>query len=76
LEALALYIPYCESVDPVDKCPIACRDSKDQPLLDLAQSGKADLLITGDNDLLAPAGQTTFRIEVPENYRTRISGRY
>jgi putative PIN family toxin of toxin-antitoxin system len=72
MELLTMYIPYCESFNPMDKCPIECRDSKDQPLLDLAQSGKADLLVTGDQDLLALAGQTAFLIETPEAYRRRI----
>jgi predicted nucleic acid-binding protein len=47
---------------------------KDQLFLDLAQSGKADLLVTGDDDLLALAGQMAFLIETPETYRRRISG--
>jgi putative PIN family toxin of toxin-antitoxin system len=69
LEALASYIPYCEAVEIANYCPVLCRDAKDQPLLDLAQSGKADLLVTGDEDLLALAGQTAFVIETPEEYR-------
>ncbi len=73
MELLTMYIPYCESFNPADKCPIECRDSKDQPLLDLAQSSKADLLVTGDDDLLALVGQTEFTIETPENYRRRVS---
>ncbi len=71
MEALALYLPYCESLDPAEKCPIECRDAKDQPLLDLAQSGKAVLLVTGDEDLLVLAGQTEFVIETPEACRLR-----
>jgi hypothetical protein len=74
MEALALYLPYSESLDSLDICPILCRDIKDQPLLDLAQSGKADLLVTGDDDLLALAGQTAFLIETLEDYRRRIDG--
>ena len=74
IEALALYIPYCENIDPAEKCPIASRDPKDQPLLELAHSGNADLLVTGDEDLLALAGQTTFVIETPEAYRSRVLG--
>ena len=74
LELLALYLPYCEKVYPADMCPHECRDPKDQPLLDLAQSGKADVLVTGDEDLLALAGQTEFVIETPGNYRRRIPG--
>lgn len=37
--------------------PQICRGEKDQPFLDLAQSGGAELLVSGDNDLLALAGQ-------------------
>jgi putative PIN family toxin of toxin-antitoxin system len=73
LELLAMYLPYCVSLDPVEKCSIECRDPKDQPLLDLAQSGKADLLVTGEEDLLALAGQTAFFIESPEEYRQRVA---
>ena len=74
MEALALYLPYCESLIPEDKCPVLCRDAKDQPLLDLAHCAKADALVTGDEDLLVLAGQTVFAIETPEAYRRRITG--
>jgi uncharacterized protein len=72
-ELLAEYLPYCEIVDRVKPCKAICRDAADQPFLDLAQSGKADLLISGDRDLLALAGQTVFLIETPEAYRHRVS---
>lgn len=74
LEALANYVPFCEAVEIAKSCPVLCRDAKDQMLLDLAQSGRADMLVTGDEDLLALAGQTEFVIETPEEYRRRISG--
>jgi putative PIN family toxin of toxin-antitoxin system len=73
LEALGGYIPFCEAVEIVKLCPVLCRDPKDQPFLDLAESGNADLQVTGDEDLLALAGQTAFVIESSENYRRRIS---
>jgi putative PIN family toxin of toxin-antitoxin system len=73
LELLALYLPYCEKNYPTDKCPIECRDAKDQPLLDLAESGKADILVTGDADLLALAGQSAFLIETTEEYRQHLN---
>ena len=72
-ELLAAYLPYCEVVEPVGRCSFTCRDANDQPFLDLAQGGRADLLISGDQDLLTLAGQTTFVIEPPEAYRRRIS---
>ena len=74
IELLALYLPYCESVDGSDRCPIACRDVMDQPFLDLAQAGKAQVLVTGDRDLLALAGQTAFDLESPEEYWRRVYG--
>jgi putative PIN family toxin of toxin-antitoxin system len=73
-ELLADYLPYCEVIERAERCALVCRDAKDQPFLDLAQSGGADWLISGDQDLLALAGQTTFLIEPPEAYRRRVSG--
>ncbi len=72
MEVLALYIPYCESIYSAEKCPIECREAKDQHLLDLAHCGAADLLVTGDRDVLALAGQTNFVIESPEEYWRRF----
>jgi uncharacterized protein len=71
-EALAAYLPYCEIVDVTRKCSIVCRDVKDQPFLDLAHNGKADSLVSGDQDLLVLAGRTKFLIEAPEAYRRRV----
>jgi putative PIN family toxin of toxin-antitoxin system len=73
-ELLADYIPYCEVVEPTERCAAVSRDGKDQPLLDLAHSGHAEVLVTGDHDLLVLAGQTRFQIETPEAYRHRASG--
>jgi predicted nucleic acid-binding protein len=39
----------------------------------LAQSSKTDVLVTGDDDRLAVAGQTAFLIETAEAYRHRAS---
>jgi putative PIN family toxin of toxin-antitoxin system len=74
IELLGDYLPFCQTVESVGKCPLVCRDANDQPFLDLAESGKADLLVTGDQDLLALAGQTAFLIETPEAYREGFSG--
>jgi putative PIN family toxin of toxin-antitoxin system len=72
-ELLAEYLPYCEVIEVVEKCACVCRDANDQAFLDLAQSGRADLLISGDHDLLTLSGQAAFVIETPETYRRRIS---
>jgi putative PIN family toxin of toxin-antitoxin system len=74
LETLGSHLPFCEVVEIAKSCPVLCRDPKDQPFLDLAESGKADLLVTGDEDLLALAGQTAFLIETPEAYRRTVIG--
>lgn len=71
-ELLADYLPYCEVIEPIESCTTICRDIKDQQFLDLAQSGQADLLVSGDQDVLELAGQTEFLIESPEAYRRRV----
>ena len=71
VELLGDYLPFCELVESVRVCEIVCRDPRDQPFLDLSQSGRADVLVSGDLDLLALAGQTEFLIETPQAYRQR-----
>jgi len=54
-ELLADYLPWCATVripDPPPATP-ACRDPYDQPFLQLALTGQADYLVSGDNDLLS-----------------------
>jgi uncharacterized protein len=72
-ELLAEYLPYCVVVEITKPCAVACRDPKDQPFLDLAESGAAEVLVTGDKDLLVLAGHTRFSIEEPESYRRRFA---
>ena len=58
-ELLADYLPYCTTVRMPAKPPAtpACRDKFDVPFLQLAVVGKADYLVTGDQDLLSLADQ-------------------
>ena len=72
-ELLADYLPYCDVIELREKCIQVCRDANDQPFLDLAQSGRADILVSGDHDLLTLAGQTTFLIGTPEAYLRKVS---
>ena len=74
LELLADYLPNCETVEVNSRCEAVCRDPKDQQFLDLAVSGRADVLVSGDEDLLSLAGQTGFQIKSPEAYRSEILG--
>ena len=63
-ELLADYLPYTTSIRNPQSSPAipACRDPFDLPFLQLAVAGKADVLISGDKDLLALAGRTRFAI--------------
>jgi putative PIN family toxin of toxin-antitoxin system len=50
-EMLILFDPYIDFITVKSKVEI-CRDSNDNFLLALAKDGKANYLLTGDNDLL------------------------
>jgi putative PIN family toxin of toxin-antitoxin system len=71
-ELLADYLPFCDVVEVTERCATKCRDANDQMFLDLAESGRADLVVSSDQDLLVLAGQTPFLIETPEAYRRRV----
>jgi putative PIN family toxin of toxin-antitoxin system len=45
-----------EFVTPAVTLPVVVRDPKDEPVLAAALGGNADFLVTGDDDLLALAG--------------------
>ncbi len=69
------YLPYVvfiriEKTQLPDDLP-QCRDIKDQQFIDLAYLGKADVLISGDLDLLVLNGQLPFSIETPATFRER-----
>ncbi len=54
-ELLADYLPYVATVripQPPPRVPV-CRDPLDAPFLHLAVAGKAQMLVSGDKDLLA-----------------------
>ena len=57
-ELLADYLPHTEIVriPKLPKVP-ACRDAMDEPFMHLAVAGKAQVLVSGDRDLLAIAAE-------------------
>ena len=58
-ELLADYLPHTETVripKPPPTVP-ACRDVLDEPFMHLAVAGKAQVLVSGDRDLLAIAAE-------------------
>jgi len=71
---LADYLPFTESVNlPANVPPLPrCRDTKDQMFIELADAGTADVLITGDADLLIMADECSFAIETPTDFYRRI----
>jgi len=72
---LGTYLPFTEAVNTANaktsRLP-RCRDPHDQKFLALAQEGMADVLVTGDQALLALARQTRFAIETPSMFRRRF----
>ena len=58
-ELLADYLPWCTTAripNPPPETP-ECRDPYDLPFLQLAAAGRADYLVSGDQDLLSLAGR-------------------
>ena len=72
-ELLADYLPWCETVT-VSRLPVLpdCRDPFDLPFLELALAAKADLLVTGDRDLLVQATQFPIPIITPADLKARL----
>lgn len=67
-ELFALLDGYAVVVSPTQRVDI-CRDPKDNLLLEAALEGKADYLVTGDNDLLALDPFNNIRILQPADFR-------
>lgn len=71
-DLLAEYLPFCEIVK-VERAPEALpksRDPNDQMFLELAIAGDADVIVTGDDDLLAMTG-VDVEIVTPGAFRER-----
>ena len=69
-ELLADYLPWCAVVRIPNPPPVTpdCRDPFDQTFLQLAVSGKADYLVSGDQDVLSLAGQFKYPIVTAEQF--------
>lgn len=71
-ELLCIYLPFAEPVSVARHASAPrCRDAADQKFVDLALAGRADILVTGDKDLLALGKAVPFSIEKPEPYARR-----
>ena len=73
---LADYLPWREASavpDPPPDVP-QCRDPSDRPCLELAVAGKADAVVTGDNDLLVLATRFSIPILAPAAVKNQLYG--
>jgi len=72
----ARYLPFAERIEGTQQTMDhpTCRDPEDQKFVWLAIAGKADILVTGDRDLLDLREQASFIIETPTEYRLRHQG--
>lgn len=73
LDLLGDYLPYTETIRvPKLRARIPkCHDPKDEIFLRLAYAAKVDAIVTGDDDLLALAGES--RIPIPS--LSKLAGR-
>jgi len=70
-ELFSLLDNYATVVSPRRKVNV-CRDVKDNFLLEVALEGKADYLITGDEDLLALNPFQKIKILMPKDFKEII----
>ena len=61
----------CINTNPIGKIPEACRDKDDNNILHLAKHIQADLIITGDKDLLVLIEFDVTRIINPRTFIER-----
>ena len=73
-ELLGDFLPFAEIIEavlPTGEAPI-CRDKHNQIFLELAVTGEADALVTGDADLRVLAEQSPIPIMTPADFHRRI----
>jgi putative PIN family toxin of toxin-antitoxin system len=66
--ALAAYVDLCEFFEPLPLPKRVCRDKNDDVVLATAVAGKADLIVTGDVDLLVLKTFRGIRILSPRQF--------
>jgi uncharacterized protein len=69
LDAIAaVFAPFPNIPKPADPGPAVIRDSADRWVYATAIAGNADVLVTGDRDLLAVAGELPLRVLEPRAF--------
>ena len=72
-DLLGDYLPWCETVTAPNRIKVPdCRDPFDRPFLELALTGRADALVTGDKDLLDLSETFAVPILTPGAFRARL----
>jgi uncharacterized protein len=66
--ALSAYVDLCEFVEPEPLRERVCRDRSDDVVLATALAGKADVIVTGDDDLLVLKELRGIRILSPRQF--------
>lgn len=73
-EIVAFVREHAELVAPVPIPATACRDPDDLPILGTGVAARADLLVTGDRDLLELKRHSGIRIVTPRECYERLAG--
>ena len=71
--ALEAYVDLCEFVEPQPLPARVCRDKSDDIVLATALAGKADVIVTGDDDLLVLKRFRGIRIVSPRQFLESLS---
>ena len=67
-------LPFCEIVTIPNPPPLIppCRDKFDRPFLELALAGRADVLVTGDQDILRLESMFSVTILSPTDFKKQL----
>ena len=71
---LAVLIAYGERVEP-DRKVTVCRDPDDNHIIEVALTGKAEFVVTGDEDLLVLHHYETIRFVTPREFLLELERR-
>jgi putative PIN family toxin of toxin-antitoxin system len=71
--ALEAYVDLCEFVEPEPLDKRVCRDKDDDVVLATALAGKADVIVTGDEDLLVLKKFHGIEILSPRKFLERLN---
>jgi putative PIN family toxin of toxin-antitoxin system len=68
-------LPYFEVVQPRKRLRVARRDPSDDKFLECALAGKAEVIVSGDGDLLGLGSYRRIRIQSPAEFLAAMASR-